>query len=99
MYADGKGVPQDHREAAKWYRKAAEQGHAGAQADLGRMYGIGMGVPQDYVQAYAWSNIAAVSGLEFAVKIRTVSIKLMSPSQLEEAQKLSKELWEEYGKK
>jgi len=26
MYKDGKGVPQNHAEAAKWFRKAAEQG-------------------------------------------------------------------------
>ena len=29
MYADGKGVIEDHKEAVKWYRKAAMQGHAG----------------------------------------------------------------------
>ena len=26
MYDNGHGVPQNHVEAAKWYRKAAEQG-------------------------------------------------------------------------
>jgi TPR repeat protein len=31
MYATGQGVPQDHVEAVKWYRKAAEQGYAKAQ--------------------------------------------------------------------
>jgi TPR repeat protein len=25
MYGNGQGVPKDHAEAAKWYRKAAEQ--------------------------------------------------------------------------
>jgi uncharacterized protein len=28
MYAIGQGVPEDDAEAVKWYRKAAEQGHA-----------------------------------------------------------------------
>ena len=28
MHCNGEGVPQDHRGAAKWYRLAAEQGHA-----------------------------------------------------------------------
>jgi uncharacterized protein len=32
MYYDGKGVPQDYAEAARWYRKAAEQGDALAQS-------------------------------------------------------------------
>ncbi|HHF6559516.1 TPA: tetratricopeptide repeat protein, partial [Haemophilus influenzae] len=28
MYAEGQGVKQDDVEAVKWFRKAAEQGHA-----------------------------------------------------------------------
>ena len=28
MYANGKGVPQDYKEAAKWYQLAGEQGLA-----------------------------------------------------------------------
>lgn len=35
MYDVGKGVPQDHTEAVRWYRKAADQGDADAQANLG----------------------------------------------------------------
>ena len=31
MYAEGKGVRQDDKKAAEWYRKAAEQGEARAQ--------------------------------------------------------------------
>ena len=27
MYAEGRGVPQDDAEAARWYRLAAEQGY------------------------------------------------------------------------
>ena len=34
----GQGVPQDYAEAVRWYRKAADQGHAGAQFNLGVMY-------------------------------------------------------------
>ena len=30
MYDNGQGVQQDYKEAVKWYRKAAEQGHNGA---------------------------------------------------------------------
>ena len=30
-YDTGKGVPQDYAEAAKWYRKAKDQGVASAQ--------------------------------------------------------------------
>lgn len=31
MYYDGEGVPQDFTEAARWFGKAGEQGHAKAQ--------------------------------------------------------------------
>ncbi|THJ21482.1 MAG: sel1 repeat family protein [Nitrospira sp. CG24E] len=34
MFLYGQGVPQSEQEAAVWFRKAAEQGHAGAQAAL-----------------------------------------------------------------
>ena len=35
MYDEGEDVPQDHAEAVRWYRRAAEQGYAGAQFNLG----------------------------------------------------------------
>ena len=33
-YENGWGVPQDDAEAAKWFRRAAEQGHANAKKAL-----------------------------------------------------------------
>ena len=62
MYEIGEGVPQDHAVAASWYRKAAEQGNAGAQHNLGRMYAQGRGVPQDYAVAVKWYRMAAEQG-------------------------------------
>jgi TPR repeat protein len=41
------GVKRDAVEAAKWTRKAAEQGYAPTQADLGVLYWNGEGVPRD----------------------------------------------------
>ena len=38
MYDKGQGVPQDYAAAVSWYRKAAEQGDADAQFNLGFMY-------------------------------------------------------------
>src|SRR5437660_10802660 len=35
--ANGQGVPQDDGQAAQWFRKAAEQGHAEAQTTLLRI--------------------------------------------------------------
>ena len=34
MYRDGQGVVQDEAEAVRWFRLAAEQGHAEAQYNL-----------------------------------------------------------------
>lgn len=51
-------MQKDKVEAVKWYRKAAEQGFANAQTNLGTMYYNGEGVPKDLVQAHAWWNIA-----------------------------------------
>ena len=38
MYEKGRGVAQDDVEAAKWYRLAANQGHAQTQFNLGVAY-------------------------------------------------------------
>ncbi len=45
-----------------WYRKAAEQGDAEAQYNLGFMYGYGKGVSQDYAEAVKWYRKAAEQG-------------------------------------
>ena len=91
MYANGQGVPEDDKEAVSWYRKAAEQGDANAQGNLGFMYANGHGVPQDYVMAHMWSNLAAAQGNENGRKNRDLSAGRMTPSQIEEAQRLARE--------
>ena len=55
----GDGVPADKTEAAKWYRKAAEQGDAIAQCSLGNLYYGGDGVPVDKTEAVKWWRKAA----------------------------------------
>ena len=51
-----------YTEAASWYEKAAEQGHAVAQYSLGVCYEYGYGVSQDYNQAVYWCEKAAEQG-------------------------------------
>ena len=48
MYAKGRGVLKNDATAVGWFRKAAEQGYAKAQYNLGVMYynGVRLGVPQ-----------------------------------------------------
>ena len=61
-YESGEEVPLEFAEAAKWRRKAAEQGHADAQVSLGMMYDIGLGVPKNYAEAAKWFRKAAEQG-------------------------------------
>ena len=93
MYAKGKGVLEDDREAVKWTRKAAEQGGASAQNNLGVMYQNGEGVPKDYVKAYAWWIRAAAQGEEDAIEAKDLLRKEMTAEQVAEAQNLSAELY------
>ena len=72
-YSDGvKGLEWDHEEAAKWYRKAAEQGFNVLDASgrtlydpahwLAVLYKDGrQGLKQDLVAAYAWHTISVTN--------------------------------------
>ena len=62
MYENGRGVTQNNPEAVKWFRRAAEQGHAMAQNNLGFMYEKGRGVTQNYPEALQWYRRAAEQG-------------------------------------
>ena len=55
-------MKQDYTQAVGWYRKAAEQGHADAQRNMGIMFDLGHGVKEDYAQAFEWYNKAAEQG-------------------------------------
>ena len=79
-----------------WWRKAAEQGHATAQYNLGVAYHNGEGVPQNYAQAHMWHNLAASrfppgEDRDKVVKNRDHVAKKMTPAQISEAQKLARE--------
>src|ERR1700730_4925205 len=45
-----------------WFQKAADQGNAAAQFELGRMYASGHGVPEDEAEAANWVRKAADHG-------------------------------------
>lgn len=53
----------DYAEALKWFRLAAEQGHADAQFFLGYMYDHGQGVPENDAEAVNWYRLAAEQGI------------------------------------
>ncbi len=93
-YYLGNGVPENYKESARWYRKAAEQGHAKAQNSLGFRYAHGRGVPEDHILAYAWWNIAATNGEEQAREGKEELAEKMTREQIAKAQDLSREMVE-----
>jgi TPR repeat protein len=71
MHNFGQNVPQNPAaaaegfrnaatEAAKWYRRAAEQGHTDAQFHLGLLYHTGYDIDKDLVEAHAWMTLAGI---------------------------------------
>ena len=95
MYEIGRGVPQDYRLAALWYRRAAEQGNVRAQHLLGLLYDRGQGVPLDYVEAHKWLNLAAARAAsgdrDYFVRIRNAVASKLSRGQIYEAQRRARE--------
>jgi TPR repeat protein len=71
-------------------RKAAEQGYAKAQSNLGAMYYSGNGVLQDTIAAHMWFNIAAANGNKDAAKNRDIAAGKLSSADIVEAQKRAK---------
>jgi TPR repeat protein len=90
-YHDGRGALQDYVEAVKWFHKAAEQGDAAAEYDLGFMCAEGRGVAKDSVEAYKWYDLAAQQNESNAIQIRDSIALSMTPLQIAEGQRLSRE--------
>lgn len=61
-YYSRNGKTQDYNMAVEWYRKAAEQGYAIGQSNLGFMYENGYGVNKDYSEAVKWYRKATEQG-------------------------------------
>jgi len=54
------------KQAAQWFLRAAQQGHAKAQARIGVAYDVGDGVARDQAEALIWLTRAANKGQKFA---------------------------------
>ena len=90
-YFNGTGVAKDAVEAVRLFRPLAESGNAFAEGKLGLCYDEGQGVPKDSVEAYKWYNLAAAQGDERTAKMRSYLEKDMTPAQIAEGQRLSRE--------
>lgn len=64
--AEGDGVPENDREALKWYREAAEKGHPRAALTMSRLYFTGDGVARDDAKGAEWMQRAAERGDSYA---------------------------------
>jgi hypothetical protein len=56
------GIAEDEREAARWYLRGAESGHAASQWSLGVCLEDGRGVEPDAAAAVGWYRKAAAGG-------------------------------------
>lgn len=65
-YQQERGVKRNLAQAARWYRKAANQGFAAAENNLGFLYNTGGGVPTDHAAALLWYRRAAEDGISDA---------------------------------
>ena len=89
--ADAALKRRDYATALRFICPLAEQGDASAQYNLGVLYDNGLGVPQDKVRAYMWFTLSASQGRDGAAAFRDLIARRMTPAQIEEAQKLTRE--------
>jgi uncharacterized protein len=72
----GFGIPENDKEAVKWYRLAAKQGDSRAQLFTGFIYDLGRGVEKDSQEAFKWYQLAAKAGFhEARTKIYDLAVK------------------------
>ena len=81
-------VYKNFAEAAKWYRKVAEQGDANAQRNLGLYY---IQEKRDNVRGYAWILLSVKNGLEDLTSKLAELEKQMDKGEIERAKKLAEE--------
>ncbi len=62
LYKEGKRIPGDSAEAAKWYRKAADGGHSTAQFATGEFLFHGIAGEKDEIEASRFYRKAAENG-------------------------------------
>lgn len=91
MYQKGQGALQNFEVALQWFEAAAEQNHPGALYQAALMYKNGMSVPANYVKAYTFANLAAVQGNVDAMTLRDNLLSAMTPAQVAEGQRASRE--------
>ena len=86
------GVAQNYRRAAYWYEKAALQGHARAQYNMGVLHLHGHGVERDPIEAYAWLLRSAETGHHESELLLAELDRILNDKQLVAARSRAGEL-------
>ncbi len=60
---------KDEVKAVGWYTRAAEQGHAESQYDLGFMLILGEGTEKDVAKGLWWMEQAVANGNDYAARV------------------------------
>jgi TPR repeat protein len=94
-YARGEGVERDAKEAVKWAERAARQDSVEAYLFLGKASRQGIGTERNMVEAYKWVDLAvahseAAEAGEAGRMLGEIA-SVLSPAQLQEAQRLALE--------
>ena len=82
----GLGVPQDAKQAAKWFGEAANMGNAPAMLRLGEMYWKGEGVKPNKISAYEFIAMASTADLPEARREKDRLEKELNPEELKKGQ-------------
>ncbi|NIR57761.1 MAG: hypothetical protein GWM98_29065 [Nitrospinaceae bacterium] len=84
-------MPRNLERSLVWTRRAADQGVAGAQMNLGWSYMTGNLVEQDLVQAHLWFARAVQNGIPAGRTMMEEVEKHMTPDQVARARKLAQD--------
>jgi len=95
FYENMNGSLRDPVLAFQNYLKAAKHGDQGSQYIVAGRLMSGVGVSRDDIAAYAWYNVCSSNYHREAARLRDVIASRLSASQLDQAQKLSRELLQE----
>lgn len=76
LYANGKGVRQDDREAVHWYRQSALNGYPDGLIAMAEAFDLGRGVSKNPIAAYALAKAAVTTKPEAVVVANQLKAKL-----------------------
>src|SRR5262249_43137148 len=70
LYETGRGVPQNHAEAMRWWRAAADEGDARARTNLKLMSAMGWRAVRDHAAPPIWQEKAAEASSTIPKNVR-----------------------------